>query len=67
MELLPRNQEIRFLCLLLFEGLYPSNDTSDKKEVQVYERNEEGNLKFIQPIDLDFLPDNPCTSPSLQN
>jgi hypothetical protein len=29
--------------------------------MKVYERNEEGDLKFIQPIELDFLPDNPCT------
>lgn len=27
----------------------------------IYERKEDGELKFVQLVELDFLPDNPCT------
>ena len=30
--------------------------------MSVYERKDDGELKFLQLIDLDFMPDNPCTS-----
>src|SRR5277367_1176842 len=64
MASLPRNQEPKSLSPLSQEGYPPYQHKPDWiKEMRVYERNSTGDLKFLQKIELDFLPDNPCTSP----
>ena len=61
MASLQRSLETKSLSPLSQEEYSPYNTNLMDQEMRVYERNATGDLKFLQKIELDFLPDNPCT------